>query len=422
MIDKAILGTIAKDQLNEFHRLKDTVERTLLKSIRSYSGSSAFIVKGIRRCGKSTLLKQIVKSKFTDNFYYFNFDDERLVAFKTADFQALMEVMLEIYGQKAAVFFDEIQNIEGWELFINRILREGYQVFLTGSNATLLSKELGTRLTGRHVDIELFPFSFTEFLKAKHLQPQNTYYSTEEKAAMAKAFDEYLELGGMPEVVVFSNDAVLTHVLSDIVQKDIVNRYRIRDIRELRMIVNFLIANIANPITYRSLKDNFEFKSAYTVQKYVQYLEETYVIFTVKRFDEKIKRLDKNPKKVYCIDNGLVTKNSPSIQDKKASLLENLTAVQLKRLGKEIFYFKSQSGQEADFIIPAENTAIQVCYQLTPANREREIKGLLEASNKLKNAKLLIITRDQEDVITVKGQTISIKPAWQWLIESEQMT
>ena len=200
----------------------------------------------------------------------------------------------------------------------------------------------------------------------------------------------------MPEVVVYSNDSVLTHVLTDIVQKDIVNRYKIRDTRGLRMIVNFLIANSANPITYRSLKDNFEIKSANTVQKYVRYLEEAYVVFTVQRFDDKIKRLEKNPKKIYCIDNGIITKNSPSIIERKSILLENLIAIQLRRLGKEFFYYKSQSGAEADFIIPMDNTIIQACYELTESNKDREIKGLLDASNKAKDAKLLIITIDQE--------------------------
>ncbi len=420
MIDKSVLGTIAKDQLNEFKGLEDAVHRTLLARITEYRGSSAFIVKGVRRCGKSTLMKQIVKSKFPDNFYYFNFDDERIANFSADDFQALMEVMLELFGKKEALFFDEIQNIAGWELFVNRMLREGYRMFLTGSNATLLSRELGTRLTGRHVDIDLYPFSFAEFLKAKQIDSPKGYYSTVEKARISGKFREYVELGGMPEVVVFSNEAVLTHVLTDIVQKDIVNRYKIRDTKGLRMVVNFLIANSANPITFRSLKNNFEIRSANTIQKYVRYLEEAYVIFTVPRFDEKIKRLDKNPQKVYCIDNGMIIKNSPSIKEMKGVLLENLIAIQLKRLSKEFFYFRSQSGHEADFIVPEDKTIIQVCYELTESTKDREIRGLIDASNRTKYTKLLIITVDQERQIDVKGKTIVVKPAWQWLLENEK--
>ena len=418
MIEKRILGTIVKDQLNDFKELGDTVQRTLLFRITDYKGSSAFIVKGVRRCGKSTLMKQIIKSKFADNFYYFNFDDERVASFDAEDFQKLMEVMLELFGKKDAMFLDEIQNIAGWELFINRMLREGYRVFLTGSNATLLSKELGTRLTGRHIDLELYPFSFAEFLRYKKIEPSKTYYSTEEKALLSAKFGEYLEVGGMPEVVVSANDSILIHLLSDIVQKDIVNRYKIRDTRGLRMIANFLIANSANPITYRSLKNNFEIKSANTVEKYVSYLEEAYVVFAVLRFDEKIKRLEKSPKKIYCIDNGIITKNSPSFLERKGVLLENIVAVQLKRLGKEFFYYKSQGGIEADFIIPVENTIIQVAYELTERDKDREIRGLLEASNKIKDPKLLILTHDHEEEISVSaGRKIAVKPVWQWLLE-----
>lgn len=420
MIDKSILGSVVKDQLKEFEGLKDTVPRTILSQLTHYKGSSAFIVKGVRRCGKSTLMKQIVKARFSEKFYYFNFDDERVVNFRADDFQRLMEVMLELFGKKEAVFFDEIQNIVGWELFVNRLLREGYCVFLTGSNATLLSRELGTRLTGRHVDIELYPFSFAEFLRAKKIETAKGYFSTEEKAQLSKKFREYLELGGMPEVVVFSNVPILTYVLADIVQKDIVTRYNIRETRSLRMVVNFLVANSANAITYRSLKNNFEIKSANTVQKYVRYLEEAYVIFTVQRFDEKIKRIDKSPKKVYCVDNGIITKNSPSTREIKSVLLENLVAVQLKRLSKEFFYYKSQNGNEVDFIIPSENTFIQVCYELTEGNKDREIRSLLDASSRSKDAKLLIITSEQENRLDVDGKKVLVTPAWQWLLEVEQ--
>ena len=160
MISKSVLGTIVKDQLQEFKALHDSVIRTKLDSAISYKGSAAFVVKGLRRSGKSTLLKQIITTRYPDDFLYFNFDDERLIDFTADDFQVLMETMIELFGKSETLVFDEIQNITGWELFINRILREGYTVFITGSNAHLLSKELGTHLTGRHVDIELYPFSF----------------------------------------------------------------------------------------------------------------------------------------------------------------------------------------------------------------------------------------------------------------------
>lgn len=419
MISKTTLRTVIADQLEELESIKDSVTRTVFPVAVSYSGASALVVKGVRRCGKSTLLKQLIKARFGEDFFYFNFDDERIGGFKAEDFQPLMETLVEAFGEKKNVFFDEIQNIKGWELFVNRILRQGYKVFITGSNANLLSKELGTHLTGRHVDLELYPFSFTEFLRAKKIEaPKKGIYSTGQKALLSKSFKEYLTTGGMPEVVVFSNEAVLTTVLTDIIRKDISERYDVRKPSELKTVLKFLIANAANPITYRSIINNFAIKSANTVQKYVEYAEEACLVFTVQKFEKKIKKFDKNPKKIYCVDNGIVTKNTPNAIEKKGALLENMVAVHLKRLGKEFYYFKGRNS-EADFVIPAEKQAIQVCYGLDNKNKERETKGLIEAIKETKAATGLILTLEQEQEITVQNKKIIIKPAWQWLLENE---
>jgi hypothetical protein len=420
MISKPALRMVIADQLKEFESLRDSVPRSLLPKAVSYKGSSAFVVKGVRRCGKSTLLRQLVKARFANKFFYFNFDDERILGFSSQDFQPLMETLVEAFGEQKNVFFDEIQNVPGWELFVNRILRQGYKIFITGSSAHLLSKELGTHLTGRHVDLELYPFSFAEFLKAKNIDtPKKGFYSTEQKALFFKHFKEYLLKGGMPEVVVFSNEAVLTQVLNDIIQKDIVNRYSIRKPTELKSVLKFLIANAANLITFRSIVNNFAIKSPNTVQKYVEYAEETYLAFTVQRFEKKLKRFDKNPKKLYCVDNGIVTRNTPTMVEKKGALLENAVAVHLKRLGKEFYYYKGKTGAECDFVLPKEKTAMQVCYQLSEDNRDREIKGLLEAAGKTKATKALILTMEQEQEIKRQKKRIVVKPAWKWLLENE---
>jgi len=422
MISKNILRTVIADQLKELDLLENSVPRTIFPAAVSYIGASAFVVKGVRRCGKSFLLKQLVKVKFDNGFFYFNFDDERIEGFKSEDFQALMEALIEMFGNKKNAFFDEIQNIEGWELFVNRILRQGYKVFITGSNANLLSKELGTHLTGRHVDLELYPFSFTEFLKAKNIAiPNKGAYSTEQKALLSKIFKEYLITGGMPEVAVFSNEAILKTVLTDIIQKDIASRYNIRKPNELKIILKFLIANAANPITYRSIKNNFNIKSANTVQKYIGYAEETYIVFTVQRFEKKIKVFDKNPKKIYCVDNGIITKNTPNITERKGALLENTVAIHLKRLGKEFYYYCGRN-TETDFVIPTEKQAIQVCYELGNENKEREIKGLIEAMQKTKATTGLILTLEQEQEIISQNKRITIKPVWGWLLENELKT
>ncbi len=420
MTSKSLLRTVVADQRKELNPADDSVPRTIFQKAASYSGPSACVIKGVRRCGKSTLMKQVMKAKFKDEFLYFNFDDERITDFKTEDFQILMETLIESYGEKKTIFLDEIQNNKGWELFINRILRQGYRVYITGSNANLLSKELGTHLTGRHIDLELYPFSYTEYLRAKKTEaPINGIYTTEQKAQLTRIFMEYLTIGGMPEAVVYSNVEILTTILNDIIQKDISERYGIRKPAELKAVIRFLIANASNPITYRSITENFGAKSPNTIQKYVQYAEETYLIFTVSRYEKKIKKLDKNPRKVYCIDNGIVARNAPSLTERRGALLENAVAIQLKRLGKEFYYFKSKTDAEADFVIPAEKQVIQVCYDLNYGNEGRELKGLVEAMLETKANEGLILTLEQEHEIIHREKKITVKPAWQWLIENE---
>ena len=420
MIPKSVLRTVIADQRRELESLDDSVPRTIFPTVASYSGASAFVVKGVRRCGKSTLLKQLMKAKFRDDYYYFNFDDERVAGFKSEDFQTLMETLVESFGERRSVFLDEVQNVEGWELFVNRILRQGYRVFITGSNANLLSRELGTHLTGRHVDIELYPFSFAEFLWAeKSVVPEKGLYTTEQKALLSGRFAEYLVRGGMPEVVVFSNDAVLTSVLNDIIGKDISERYRVRKPGELRAVLRFLIANAANPITFRSITENFGLRSPNTVQKYVGYAEEAYLVFTVSRYGRKIGRLDRSPRKVYCVDNGIVTRNAPGFAERRGALLENAVAVQLRRLGREFYYYKGGNGAEADFVVPSEGRVIQVCYELNYGNEGREVRGLVEAMGETGAGEGLILTLEQERELNHHNKTITVKPAWQWLLENE---
>lgn len=420
MISKAVLRTAIMDHLRELDSLTDTVPRSMLQTTLSYGGASAFVIKGVRRCGKSTLLKQLIKAKFENDFFYFNFDDERIASFKVGDFQPLLESLIEAFGERKNVFFDEIQNVRGWELFVNRLLRQGYKTFITGSNANLLSKELGTHLTGRHVDVELYPFSFAECLRAQKIEvPPKGFYSTEQKALFSKKFKEYLLSGGMPEVIAFSNYAILTQVLNDIIQKDIVNRYNVRKPAELRSVLNFLIANAANPVTFRSIMRNFEIRSSNTLQKYIGYAEETYLVFLVRKFERKIKRFDKNPKKIYCVDNGIMAKNTPSITERKGAMLENVVAVHLKRLEKEFYYYKGKTNAEADFVIPADREAIQVCYELNEDNERRETKGLLEAVRETKATKPMILTLEQEREMDLQNKKITVKPVWQWLLENE---
>ncbi len=420
MITKPLLRSVIEDQIKEAKSPRQTVPRTVFHEVLSYSGSSAFVVKGVRRCGKSTLLMQLMRTKFNSDFLYLNFDDELLSDITTDDLRLVMETLIELFGDKKRVFFDEIQNVKGWELFVNRLMRQGYSVFITGSNADLLSKELGTHMTGRHTDIELFPFSFLEFLSAKNPGlMKKGLYSTSQTALLSGLFKEYLLKGGMPESVVLSNERILTEVVDDIVRKDILTRYSIRKPNELKSVVRFLIANASNMITYRSVAGNFGIKSPVTVEKYMSYAAETYLLFEVRKFERKLKRVDKNPRKIYCIDSGILVKNSPSVLEHKGAILENAIAVHLKRLGKEFYYYKDENGHEADFVIPSDKTVIQACYELNAGNKDREAGGLLKAVEGTKANEYFIITLEQEQELQYDSKKVKVRPAWRWLLETE---
>jgi predicted AAA+ superfamily ATPase len=335
------------------------------------------------------------------------------------DFQNLIETFIELFGRRKNVFFDEIQNVRGWELFINRMLREGYRVFITGSNSNLLSQELGTHLTGRHIDLELYPFSFQEYLRAKDLQKiVEGDYNTSARATLSAEFNKYFLTGGMPEVVLSGEAAILTHLINDVIQKDIVTRYSVRKPAEIKKILRFILANVSNETTYRGLTIATDSKSENTVKKYIQYLEETYIIFEVSRYDKKLRRRDKNPKKFYCIDNGIIINNVPTFIENKGGLLENMVAINLKRMQKEFYFFRDKDQSEADFVIPSERQIIQVCYELNEQNRKREIKGLVRARREINAEKFLIITLNQEESIKLDGLTIDVEPIWLWLAKN----
>jgi predicted AAA+ superfamily ATPase len=418
MIQKSLMRTVIQDQLTEIERLDHIAPRDAFDLGLSYNGSSAFIIKGIRRCGKSTMLKQIINTRFRDSFFYFNFDDERISGFAVEDFQVLMETFIELFGDMRNVFFDEIQNVKGWELFINRLLREGYRVFITGSNSSHLSMELGTHLTGRHVDMELYPFSFLEFLRARSIDLPKNNYSPQWKATAGKLFNEYYLSGGMPDSVVSGSNSVLTQPINDIIQNDVMNRYNIRKFPEIRDILRFLMSNVSNEITYRSITRNLSVKSENTVKKYMDYLQETYIIFEVKRFDRKLKRAGKSPRKVYCIDNGIILRNVPNFYKNNGALLENLIAVELKRSGTEFYYYRHESNTEVDFVLPVDRELIQVSFELNDQNIEREIRGLERASGEIDANRFLILTMDQEREIFRNGLKIEVKPVWRWLMEN----
>ena len=396
------------------------VERTILKLVEQKAKLPHVVVlTGLRRSGKSTLLRQLIKKKFQDrDFYYVSFEDERLSNFKAEDFNIIYEALVELFGEHKIFFIDEIQNIPNFQTFVRRFYDAGFKFFITGSSAKLLSTEIGTKLTGRHVDIVVKPFSFAEFLISKNIKVDApALFKTNTRVELKKNFSEFLVNGGMPEYVQYHDHEILTRVYEDIVIKDIVARYKVDNIKELKELYQYLITTASQRFSYNSLKKFIKIDSANTIKKYIDYLEGTYFISQVSKFDYSLKKQIINDKKVYVVDNGFLSKISIKSTKDQGWLLENLVFTELKKEG-DIFYFREKG--ECDFIVTEfgkAKKAVQVCWDLTQNNREREINGLLEAMNTLKLKTGLILTNDQEEEIISNQEKITIKPVWKWLLE-----
>ena len=369
--------------------------------------SFALIITGVRRCGKSTLMNQLLKKQRKG--YYLNLEDPRLGGFDSSDFNKVESIMKELYGEEGVYFFDEIQNILEWERFIRYLVDKKEKVVLTGSNASILSKELGTKLTGRHLSIELFPFSFWEFLSLKKQKPS------------INSFEEYLIKGGFPEYIKKENPEVLHELLSDIVMKDIAARFGIKNTIILNKIVIYLISNVGKEFSYNSIKKMFEIKSVKSVIDYISFFENAYLVFTLPRFSYSYKQQQVNPKKVYSIDNGFSSNNSASFSKDYGKMLENLVFLNLRKKYKDIFYFQEKN--ECDFVIKEKDKiikAFQVCFDFNDENKDREINGLLEALEKFNLKDGLILTYKQEDEFNINGKKIKVLPVWKWLLEKKE--
>ena len=401
---KDTMKAIVKSQKEDILSFDKTVEREKLTQI-DLDVPHASVISGIRRCGKSTLLRQIIKK--IKGFYYFNFEDPRAVNFELEDFQKLDAVFMEEYGMQKYYFFDEIQNVQKWELFVRSILDKNKHAIITGSNASLLSKELGTRLTGRYIRYELFPFSFKEFLKLANNEPS------------AVSFQEYFVKGGFPEYLKIGKAEIMQELLNDIISRDIAIRHKIRSIKTLKEMALYLLTNVGKEFSYNSLKKTFGLGSTNSAISFVSYFEDSYLLFTVPKFDYSLRKQIVNPKKVYSIDNGLSNVNSASFSEDKGKMLENMVFINLRKLFKDIFYFQEKN--ECDFVVKQGTKitkAIQACYSLDEDNKEREIQGLMEALSKFNLKEGLILTYNQDDKIKVDGRSIIIRPVWKWLLDN----
>lgn len=381
---------------------KLSVRRTSVE-IPSALNEFARIITGIRRSGKSTFVNQDFL-KTDRNAFYLNFDDPALYGFSASDFVILEEAIERFQNENKgskAVYFDEIQVVEGWEVFVNSQLRKGNLVTVTGSNASLLSYELGTRLTGRHLDYELFPFNFDEYCKLRKCDKTS------------ESFKHFLEEGGFPEYLIYNRTDILKRLFEDILMRDVIVRYGIKDVRSVKMLSVYLASNCGNLITGSKLSAQLGLKTTATILEYLSFLEQCYLFFFVPKFNYSAKAQSVNPKKVYCIDTGMIQNVTLSINADMGRVFENAVFIELRRRTKNIWYY-SEAAFECDFLygrdVVPEN-AVQVCYELTNENKEREVRGLVETCKKFPGVKPLIVTFNQNDKISYGGMIVEAVPA-----------
>jgi len=401
MISKDILKEVILSQRSSLEIRDLGVSREEKISLNE---SFALVITGIRRCGKSTLLNQLLKKQ--KKGYYLNLEDPRLENFDISDFNKIESIMVECYGDGGTYFFDEVQNVDKWEKFIRYLVDKKERVVVTGSNASLLSSELGTKLTGRYLKVTLFPFSFNEFAAIRKAQPS------------LKLFEEYFFTGGFPEFVKMQNPEILHELLSDVVLKDIAVRFGIKNHVLLNRLAIYMITNAGKEFSYNSLKRLFGIKSVQSVIDYIDYFENAYIFFTVPRFDYSYKKQLVSQKKVYTIDNGFSCNNSASFSKDLGRMLENAVFLNLRRNYSEILYFQEKN--ECDFLVKERDKivlAVQACYTLEEGNMQREIDGLVAALKKFNLKEGLIITYNQDDNFVVEGRKIKVMPAWKWMTD-----
>ena len=418
--------TMNKEQLRDILLLQNEkittdeflIERELLKKITEFENTPfVIIISGVRRCGKSTLLKQIRP----DDSYYINFDDERFVSFSVDDFQQMYEMLIELFGERKKFFFDEIQNIKGWERFVRRLHNQNNKIYVTGSNASMLSKELGTHLTGRHIALELFPFSFGEYLLFKNYELKELDRLTSiEKSKIRNIFLEFLDKGGFPEYLRTGKTEYLKNLYENILYRDIIVRHNLRSEKPLKITTHFAASNVGKELSFNSIKNLTGLTSATTIKEYFQYLENSYLMFLLPMYSDSLKKQIYNNKKVYCIDSKLAETVGFRFSQDRGRMLENAVFLQLKRQCKEMYYHRGK--KECDLVVKEGNAivaAIQVTWSLNDENRKREIGGLMDALNSYDLDEGLILTFDREDEFKKDGKRIIIMPVWKWLLVEE---
>lgn len=402
MIKASVLSETISRQREQLLRADIGYPREVLPLLPHDLPNHALIISGIRRSGKSTLQRQLIHQS-QSSFHFVNFDTPALLHFDAYDFQLLDELMGT--PRPETLYFDEIQNVEGWEVYVREKLDQGFRVVVTGSNASLLSREMGTRLTGRHITRELFPFSLMEFCGFKGIR------------ADSKALDQYLRTGGFPEYLKRPEAEILSTLLNDILYRDIAVRYQIRNVKSLLQLVTFLATNTAKPVSATKLTRVLELKSTATILEYLSHLENAWLIHLVPKFSFSYKAQLANARKVYFADPALQQTITGSFSDDHGRRLETMVFWELRRKHKQVYYF-NENGHECDFVVMDQKqpkALIQVCHTLHHDNETREVSGLLEAMKHLDTRNGMLLTFDQKDTIVQGNYRIDVVPVYEWL-------
>ncbi len=417
-MEREILKQIIADQLG-YRSPKNFFNRTLTETLlRFVDDPNIIIISGIRRSGKSTI-QRLLQLELAKADYYLNFDDERLIHFQVEDFQMLLEVFIELFGEQSSFYFDEIQNIEGWERFVRRLYEQGKKIYITGSNAKLLSRELGTHLTGRYIQFEVFPLSFQEIIRHKYPEAlTKKALSTTDIGMIQRHFSNYLKTGGIPEYVKFEKPEYLRDLFEGILYRDIIARYKVNDEKPLREMAYYLASNIGKEFSYTNLGEIIGIRSPHTIKNYCNYLEQCYLCFFVSRYSHSLKKQIQYNKKCYMIDPALIRTIGFRVSEDRGRLLENVVFLHLRMRKKEIYFHKDKT--ECDFIIREGNQIIQAIQVTTTLSDEqvknREINGLIEAMDAYNLREGLILTEYEQDTFEINGFLITIIPIWKWLL------
>lgn len=430
---------IAKSLLKEIILSNEDFILTQIEKIVEREGiylpdklNKVMVFYGVRRSGKTFILFDFFK-KMSDHSMYIDFEDERLSGFQVEDFERLKEAVLELkpnlIGKEMVFLLDEVQNIEGWERFCRRAVeRENIKVYASGSSSKMMPFEIHTELRGRSWSIEVFPFSFREYLKAKNVDiDDKSLVYTAKKVLIKKHFSDYMKWGGFPEVIFlgseFEKKKLINEYLVAMYFRDLVERYGITNISLLDSLIDKLFSSFSMKFSltsfYKKYKDKFPF-SKDLLFRYYKYFLQSMLVFEVRKFTESTYKRIRNPAKIYLIDTGLCKRITSADAGR---LLENIVFLELKRRGYEIFYFEEKG--ECDFIIKTQENRflpIQVSFELTEENKEREIEGLIEACRWLRTDKGTIFTYDEEAELNMDGVYVQAQPVWKWLLESKNTT